>query len=164
MKISPFIYLAILIIAFLFLFQIKIPLCYQSPEKRPIRYVIYDEEIATKIKTDIQEKPYYSVRINGESMEPSIKHDDVCACYAQPDYNVNDIISFYVPAPDNKIELIAHRIIIEDEGKFRSKGDANPFADSQMIEKEQIFCKIPETSLFEKFKFAIVEYGEFRIR
>lgn len=163
-KITTFFLIAVLIIGFILFFQVKIPLCYQAEEERPItRFVTYEAEKVQEIKADIQKKPYYQIRINGKSMKPAIQHGDVCVCNLQQDYNVDDIVSFYVPT-NGEVELIAHRIIIEDEGKFRTKGDFNAFADNRLISKEQIFCKIPEATLFEKFKFALVEYGEFRIR
>lgn len=40
---------------------------------------------------------------------------------------------------------------------IETKGDNNDSPDSWKIEQDQVFCKVPETSLLEKFKFAIVE-------
>jgi len=138
------------------MFNVKKSMCYRSLEKKPpITFVIYDEAKSEEIKQDIQTEPF--VKINGKSMEPTIEHNDFCLCSPQLNYEVNDIIAFYVPAPDNKIELIAHRIIIKNNTLFRTKGDGNPYADNQMINKEQIFCKIPEKKLFDKFQFAIKE-------
>lgn len=155
-KTISFVYLAVLLIGFLFLFKTTIPLCYQAPEEKPITaFVLYDEEIIDKIREDIAKRPFYLVKINGQSMEPTIKHNDVCVCYSEQNYNVNDIIAFYVPL-DNKIELVSHRIIEENDG-FKTKGDGNKAPDSQLIEEKQIFCKVPETTLFDKFRFAIME-------
>lgn len=162
-RITTFVLLAGLIIGFVLFFQIKIPMCYQAEEKRPVtEFVTYDAEKVEEIKADIKKKPYYQIRINGESMTPAIQHNDICVCSIQQDYNVDDIVSFYVPV-DDKVELVTHRIVKEDI-KFTMKGDNNPAPDIELISKEQIFCKIPDVNLFDKFKFALVEYGRFRIR
>lgn len=162
MKIPAIILGAVLIIGFVYLFQTKVPLCYQSPEEEGI-YVIYDISIINEIKKQLKEQTHFFVKISGKSMTPMIKDNDMCLCLPEKNYDEGDIVAFYVQLEDNKINLITHRIVKELNGKFKTKGDNNPGIDNAEINEEQIFCKIPERSIFEKFTFAITEYGKFNL-
>lgn len=134
---------------------IKVPLCTDIPEEAPITFITYDEEITESIRQDLEQEPFQYFRISGKSMEPSIKHNQKCVCVRKNNYEKGDIISFFVPTGDNKVELIAHRIIDKSNNYFTTKGDNNNIEDDYKITEENIFCSIPETSLTEKFKFII---------
>ena len=149
----------VLIIVITLFFRIEIPMCYNTAEpKPPETFVLYAREVVEEVKQEIEKNPFYYLRISGNSMQPAIKSGDTCVCIPRINYNEGDIISFYIPV-DNQVELIAHRIKGKDNNKFITKGDNNNIQDSWVLDEEQIFCKIPEKNLFEKFKFAMVDSG-----
>jgi signal peptidase I len=150
----------VLVILVALLFRVEIPLCYNTFEERQKEaFVLYDIKIVDTINQEIEESPFYYIRINGNSMIPSINHGDMCVCIPQNNYYQEDIISFFVPVED-KVELIAHRITKELEGdRFTTRGDNNNIEDTWIITEDQIFCQIPEKNLFNKFRFAVVESG-----
>ncbi len=164
MKFDIIMYILMITLFLVLLFQIKVPFCYEVPEKQPVTFAIYEEEVVSTIKQDIKETLFYFMKINGHSMEPTIKHNQACLCVEAETYKEKDIVSFYVPAEEGKIELIAHRVVRKEDNLFYTKGDNNPVGDDWVIKKDQIFCKIPETSIFDKFKFAILneEYKIFK--
>jgi len=147
--------LVILILGIISL-NVKAPLCYPGKEKTDITFVTYEGEIVDEIKEDLRKNPLYIMNVNGESMKPSINHNDECLCVPQKDYYVGDIIAFFIPI-NGKVELIGHRITAKSNDIFKTRGDNNKYEDSFELEKEQIFCKIPEKNLLEKFKFVIFD-------
>lgn len=162
-KITPVISVLILILVITLVFQVKIPLCYNTFEEKPSiePFILYDVEIVTQVKEQIEESPFHYIKINGHSMKPAIKHNDICVPKAN--YEKGDIISFYTPVND-KVELISHRISHEENNNFLTKGDNNLNRDNFWLTEEQVFCYIPEKNLFDKLKFAVVESeGRFSI-
>lgn len=151
-----------LVILVVLLFRIDIPLCYNTSEYSEDAFILYDAKIVNVINEQIKKNPFYHIAIIGNSMSPSIKNGDTCVCVPQEDYSKGDIVSFYVPE-GNQVELIAHRIIKNNNNQFTTRGDNNDLADNWIINEDQIFCKIPEKNLFNKFKFAIESGGEFSI-
>ena len=150
--------LAVVLLLIVLVSQVKVPMCYGTPEgtpeeQQPKEPVFYETKIINTISQQIKESPFY-IKIIGESMYPSIESGDTCICTSQEDYKEGDVVSFYVPAGDG-VELIAHRIISENNNQFTTKGDSNNIQDSWVINKDQIFCQIPEGNLFEKFKFGM---------
>lgn len=154
----------ILVLVVALLFQIKMPLCYASGEKpSPETFILYDSQVIAQVKENIRQSPFHYVKVNGQSMQPSIRHRDMCVCLPQETYKVDDIVSFYIPSENNKVELIIHRIVDDENNKFTTRGDNNNIIDSWELTKDQIFCKVPEKNLFDKFRFAIVESERFSI-
>ncbi len=152
--------LGIILILGIFFINVKAPLCYPGKEIHYETFVTYEGEVVNEIREELKKNPLYIMRVNGDSMEPNIYSDDECLCIPQKNYNIGDIIAFYVPV-NGKIELIGHRISAKSGYFFKTKGDNNNFEDNFQIEKEQIFCKIPEKNLLDKFKFII--FGEFQL-
>ena len=151
----------VLIVVIVLLFRVDIPMCYNTFEEEPTTetFVLYPVEIIEVIQAQIQKAPFHYVKIAGNSMQPTIKDGDTCVCIPRISYSKGDIVSFYIPV-DNKVELIAHRIVEEVDNRFKTQGDNNNnIPDGWTLDEEQIFCKIPEKNLFEKFKFAMVDSG-----
>ena len=148
----------VLVLVVTLLFSIKIPLCYNLHEDKPSpeTFILYDSQVVAQVKEQIERSPFHYVRVNGQSMYHSIKHSDMCVCLPQNNYKKGDMVSFYIPVND-QVELIIHRIIKEENNHFLTKGDANNIEDSWLLDQDQIFCKVPEKNLFDKFRFAIVE-------
>ncbi len=153
----------LVLIALVALLMVETPMCYNVPEPKPREEVVsYDARVVDVINTQIKKVQFYYVRITGNSMSPAIDDGDTCLCLTKENYNIGDIVSFFVP-DKGKVELISHRIITEEDDKFTTKGDFNSIEDNWVINEDQIFCQIPEESLFNKFKFAIESGGRFGI-
>jgi len=158
-KTIPTTIIILVIVAFAVMTQIKVPLCYEEPSPPELpTFVIYDKEIINQVRSELERDPFYFLRVRGKSMKPSIEEGQKCVCIRQYSYDEGDIVVFYVEKEKDKVELVSHRIkLITADGKIITQGDNNPFPDPWRITEEQILCKIPETSILEKFRFIILK-------
>lgn len=88
---------------------------------------------------DISFKPYV---IQSGSMEPSIMTGDMVIVKSEPEYQVNDVITF----TDESDRVVTHRVLkkINDQAslEYETKGDANQSSDSQAIPYEKVIGKV----------------------
>jgi len=75
------------------------------------------------------------------SMEPIIYTGSLLIVKEQPDYNVGDIITYYVQI-NNKEEIITHRIYRIGGNVYTTKGDANQAIDEEIIIPRLIIGKV----------------------
>jgi len=98
---------------------------------------------------------YKSFLVQSGSMEPTIMTGDIILVHSQPQYFINDTITFF--CSDNRI--VTHRIIkSSNEGEetvFNTKGDANRSVDSDIATLDKIIGKvilvIPKLGYFVAF-------------
>ena len=145
-----------LLILGIVLLNVESPLCYPGKEEKPITFITYETDVVDEIKEELKKTNFYLMGVNGESMKPSMNHNDECLCVSQNDYSVGDIVAFFIPI-NGKVELIGHRVIAKSDDIFKTKGDNNDFEDNVEISKDQVFCKIPERNLFDKIKFIVLK-------
>lgn len=75
------------------------------------------------------------------SMYPLINQNSLTVVIKQDSYEIGDIITFY----DNSIgkrEIISHRIIGFGGNVYKTKGDANIFADNSIVKPRLIIGKV----------------------
>jgi len=77
------------------------------------------------------------VKVEGKSMEPTIKDGEFVKCLSETEYKSGDIVAF-----SNGEVLVSHRIIAYVSGKLITKGDGNLIPDIGLLDKNQIFCKL----------------------
>ncbi len=82
--------------------------------------------------------PYNVYAIESESMNPLLKRGDMIIVKNEKEYQINDIITFYVP---HRKEYITHRIVRIEKGFYYTKGDANEAADNYKIDSGDISGK-----------------------
>lgn len=81
----------------------------------------------------------FAVVVSG-SMEPEISINDVVIIKAQDKYKENDVITF---CDTRTGEYVTHRIIlVSEDGKYLTKGDANNTDDKLMIPNEVVVGKV----------------------
>ena len=84
------------------------------------------------------------------SMQPEINPNDYIITKSQTEYAVNDIILF-----EDGNSLTTHRIIEVTNSGYRTKGDANESADTNIVFKYKVvgkvIFKIPKIGLIIKF-------------
>jgi len=98
---------------------------------------------------------YRSFLVQSGSMEPTIMTGDIVVVHSQPQYFINDTITFF--GSDGRI--VTHRIIgvsqKEDKTVFTTKGDANRSVDSDVAKPDKIIGKvilvIPKLGYFVNF-------------
>ena len=78
----------------------------------------------------------------GNSMFPIIKNNSECLCIKQKNYNIGDIVLYFVKIDDIWTGVV-HRIVKIDGEWIYIKGDNNDFIDPP-TKKENIDCAIPE--------------------
>ena len=87
----------------------------------------------------------WAVVISG-SMEPEIKVNALVIAHEEEKYKVGDVITF-----KSGTDIVTHRIIGEDNGKYVTKGDANNTNDDERVSKDDILGKavycIPKVGL-----------------
>lgn len=75
--------------------------------------------------------------VHSGSMEPAVKTGSLIFVKPAKSYAIGDIVTF-----KEKKNTITHRIVEQDEGIFKTKGDANEEADTQAIFSDQITGKM----------------------
>jgi signal peptidase len=98
---------------------------------------------------------YRSFLVQSGSMEPTIMAGDIVLVHSQPQYLINDTVTFF--GSDGRI--VTHRIIkSSQEGEkivFATKGDANRSVDSDVTTLDKIIGKvilvIPKLGYFVAF-------------
>lgn len=97
---------------------------------------------------------YQSLLVQSGSMEPSIMTGDIIVIQSQPDYQINDVVTF----KNNSNLVVTHRIIEiqnNEEKRYMTKGDANRSEDEDVISKSQIIGKVvfvaPKLGYFVSF-------------
>jgi signal peptidase len=98
---------------------------------------------------------YKSYLVQSGSMEPTIMTGDIVVVHSQPQYFINDSVTFF--GSDGRI--VTHRIIgSSKEGEkiiFATKGDANRSVDSDVATPDKIIGKvifiIPKLGYFVAF-------------
>jgi len=85
---------------------------------------------------------YKSYLVQSGSMEPSIMIGDIVLIHQQPQYLINDVITFV--GSDERI--VTHRIISRSEKNdslfFVTKGDANRSEDNDTITPDRVIGKV----------------------
>lgn len=77
---------------------------------------------------------YAPLVVASGSMEPTLGIGDLILVREQEEYAKGDIITFL----DSGGSLVTHRVMGEEQGTFRTKGDHNNTEDSETIAREQI--------------------------
>ena len=75
------------------------------------------------------------------SMEPTISTGDYVIVKQEeiPNLKTGDIVAYYTKDPQIYGSLVIHRIYeITEDGKYITKGDANPVADALLVEPNQV--------------------------
>ena len=89
------------------------------------------------------------------SMEPTVSVGSLAVIKPTSDYKVGDIITFTPPNSTSKKEATTHRIVeVTDQNGsifYKTKGDANDTADTQLLQKDQIVGKY-------RFSIALLGY------
>lgn len=114
----------------------------------PVPYCkITDEEFSGdavytfKEKEEVKTIDLVLLRVNGNSMFPTIKDNSKCLCVKKNKYEIDDIIFFFANL-NNEIVGISHRISSINGEEIITKGDNNKFKDPPMTD-ENIVCAIP---------------------
>ncbi len=84
---------------------------------------------------------YRPFLVQSGSMEPAIMTGDIIVVKNQPDYEINDVITF----SNNSGRIVTHRIVAVDRNKlqkFNTKGDANRSGDEDAISDNQVIGKV----------------------
>jgi len=127
----------------------QVPYCvplsidYSAKEQIPTEY-LEPEIIETSKK--IEDRGFIIVHTIGESMLPSIRPNSKCVCQRKKNYEIGDIVLYYMESEDGFIG-IAHRIVAEDGDTVYTKGDNNNFIET--IREENIMCYIPELPRYQ---------------
>ena len=92
-----------------------------------------DYELCIRLlKEEIETKGQIQLVVHGDSMLPTIKSGDRITVVKTNNYKVNDIIVYYTII-QNKISIIAHRVIFVRQTYILAKGDNNSFIDPLKI-------------------------------
>lgn len=83
------------------------------------------------------EKGNFSVY--GNSMYPTIKDGQIVTICTDKNYNIGDIIAYYV-----NNHIIVHRIIFVRKNYVLTKGDNNNYIDPLRVLKERIIGKVEQ--------------------
>ncbi|ABL77702.1 signal peptidase I [Thermofilum pendens] len=75
--------------------------------------------------------------VSSWSMEPVLHVGDVVVVAGGNSYTLGDIVIY-----ERGGELIVHRIVLSVNGKYVTKGDANPQADNIVLGKDAIYGKV----------------------
>lgn len=85
---------------------------------------------------------YSAQTIISGSMEPTLKVYDVIIIKPEENYQIGDIITFYVPNENGELESYTHRIVSCGDGFYMTQGDANQEWDKWEVYKQNIIGKI----------------------
>ncbi len=85
---------------------------------------------------------YHAFGVLTGSMEPMIPVDSLLLVRHKPadTLQTGDVITFEQPAGSD--QLVTHRIVANENGSFRTQGDANPEPDPWLVTDEQIHGKV----------------------
>lgn len=99
---------------------------------------------------------YSCLKVLTGSMEPEIKTGENVIIKKCKDYKVGDIITYTT----KDLEVITHRIVSENEGRYYTKGDANNVEDAEPILNSQIYGKVifHFNSFFPNSFFSFAKY------
>src|SRR5687768_2700988 len=65
--------------------------------------------------------------VTGQSMEPGLSADDLVIVREQPSYSVGEAIAY---RSRNLGQIVLHRVVAEEDGRFVTQGDNNDFLDA----------------------------------
>ena len=103
---------------------------------------------------DKQILPYYVYAIESGSMEPMLERGDLIIVKRESDYNVGDVVTFYLP---HRKEYITHRVVRIENSMYYTKGDANDVEDSYGLLLKDISGKY-------KYKIGYLGFGVIFLR
>lgn len=86
--------------------------------------------------------PLTIIRVTGQSMEPGMHTGDLALMHAGSAYNVGDVVAFRIPSPDGPGPFVIHRIVAEDDGVLKMRGDNNIGNDPWNITESDIAGKL----------------------
>lgn len=101
----------------------------------------YCNDNSSSTVNNINFKDFQYLKVNGNSMFPTILNDSKCICIKKESYKVNNIILYFVKVNDVPAGIL-HRINKIDGEKIYPRGDSNNFTESP-LEKESIVCSVP---------------------
>lgn len=128
---------------------LKVPDCYYPDFEVQVKKV--EEEDIAKTQNVLEEQGTISKYLSGLSMYPTLRPGQICSCIKTDDYQVRDIVSFYIYEGSNPI-FVSHRIHeVLPDGQIITKGDNNWKIDSWTITENEIFCEIEHISYLEYF-------------
>lgn len=132
------------IVFFLLGFSLNVPLAaeertattdtvVESTQRIPFDSIkVYPDEVK------IEYAGLHYAKVNSDSMAPWLTHDSVVfekVPESAGEIHVGDVISFYEPSED---AVVLHSVIEIVDGKFRTKGIANPDADPWLVEFKNV--------------------------
>lgn len=85
---------------------------------------------------------YSAQTIISGSMEPTLSVYDVIIVKQQDNYNLGDIITFYVPEEDGKMTCYTHRIVSVGDGFYLTQGDNNQQWDDWTVYRQNVVGSI----------------------
>lgn len=95
---------------------------------------------------------YSAQTIISGSMEPTLSVYDVIIVKKQDNYNLGDIITFYVPEEDGKMVCYTHRIVSVGDGFYLTQGDNNQQWDEWTVYRQNVVgtiqARIPKIGKF----------------
>lgn len=103
---------------------------------------------------DKQILPYYVYAIESGSMEPMLERGDLIIVKRESEYNVGDVVTFYLP---HRKEYITHRVVRIENNMYYTKGDANDAEDSYGLLLKDISGKY-------KYKIGYLGFGVIFLR
>lgn len=93
------------------------------------------------LQEEIERNGQIQLTVHGDSMLPIIKDGEVVAVVKSYQYNIGDVIAYYMIA-ENRVNIVVHRVIFSREKYVLSKGDNNDFIDPLRVPIKQIIGKI----------------------
>lgn len=81
---------------------------------------------------------YSAQTIISGSMEPTLSVYDVIIVKKQDNYNLGDIITFYVPDEEGKMVCYTHRIVSVGDGCYLTQGDNNQQWDEWTVYRQNV--------------------------
>ena len=85
---------------------------------------------------------YSAQTIISGSMVPTLEVYDVIIVKAEENYQVGDIITFYVQNENGELESYTHRIVSCGDGFYMTQGDANQEWDNWEVYRQNVVGKI----------------------
>ena len=76
---------------------------------------------------------------SGSSMAPTWQAGDLAVLRAADDYAVGDVAAF---RSEEVKQIVMHRIVEEEDGRYRFRGDDNDFVDPDRVTDEQVLGKL----------------------
>jgi len=77
--------------------------------------------------------------INGQSMEPSLRADDLVIVKRAPAYGIGDAIAY---RSENLDRMVLHRVVARNGERFVTKGDNNDFLDGDSPAESDVVGKL----------------------